>query len=71
MTGLKREGVVFGAGAHVRVIGKGRKERCTPVARPIVAVLKAWIREPQRGNGQVLFPALGATASAFTACSTC
>jgi site-specific recombinase XerD len=59
MTGLKREDVVFGAGAHVRVIGKGRKERCTPIARSIVAVLKAWLREPQRGNGQVLFPSAG------------
>jgi len=33
MTGLTREDVVLGAGAHVRVIGKGRKERCTPLAR--------------------------------------
>ena len=46
MTGLKREDIIFGAGAHVRVIGKGRKERCTPIARSIVAVLKAWLREP-------------------------
>ena len=56
MTGLKRENIIFGAGAHVRVIGKGRKERCTPIARSIVAVLKAWLREPHRGDGQVLFP---------------
>jgi site-specific recombinase XerD len=27
MTGLTREGLILGAGAHVRVIGKGRKER--------------------------------------------
>jgi site-specific recombinase XerD len=56
MTGLKREDIIFGTGAHVWVIGKGRKERCTPIARSIIAVLKAWLREPQRGNGQVLFP---------------
>jgi site-specific recombinase XerD len=31
MTGLKRSDLVLGAGAHVRVIGKGRKERCTPL----------------------------------------
>ena len=55
MTGLKREDIIFGAGAHVRVIGKGRKERCTPIARSIVAVLKAWLRERQRGDGHV-FP---------------
>ena len=56
MTGLTRDDVTLGTGAHVHVIGKGRKERCTPLAKPTVAVLKAWLREPQRGNAQVLFP---------------
>jgi site-specific recombinase XerD len=56
MTGLNREDVVLGTGAHVRVIGKGRKERCTPIAKSTRAVLKAWLREPQRGDGAVLFP---------------
>jgi site-specific recombinase XerD len=56
MTGLKREDLVLGAGAHVRVIGKGRKERCTPIAKSTLAVLKAWLRETQRGSDQVLFP---------------
>lgn len=56
MTGLQRQDIVLGAGGHVRVIGKGRKERCTPLARSTSAVLKAWLREPQRGDGQVLFP---------------
>ena len=56
MTGLTRADVTLGAGAHVRVIGKGRKERCTPLAKPTIAVLNAWLREPPRGDGQVLFP---------------
>ena len=56
MTGLTREDVVLGTGAHVRVIGKGRKERCTPLARSTRAVVKAWLHEPQRGNGNLLFP---------------
>jgi site-specific recombinase XerD len=56
MTGLKREDLIVGAGAHLRVIGKGRKERCTPLAQSTLAVLKAWLREPQRGEGDVLFP---------------
>jgi site-specific recombinase XerD len=56
MTGLTRNDVSLSPGAHVRVIGKGRKERCTPLAKPTVAVLKAWLREPLRGDGQVLFP---------------
>src|SRR6202049_2843819 len=56
MTGLKREDIVLATGAHLRVIGKGRKERCIPIAKPTLAVLKAWLREPQRGDGGVLFP---------------
>jgi len=56
MTGLTRNDVSLSPGAHIRVIGKGRKERCTPLAKPTVAVLKAWLREPPRGDGQVLFP---------------
>jgi site-specific recombinase XerD len=56
ITGLKREDIILGTGAHVRVIGKGRKERCTPIARSTLKVLKSWLREPQRGGGHVLFP---------------
>jgi site-specific recombinase XerD len=61
MTGLTREDLVLGAGAHVRVIGKGRKERCTPLARSTLAVVKAWLREPQRGGDHVLFPSATGT----------
>jgi site-specific recombinase XerD len=56
MTGLKREDIILGVGAHVRVMGKGRKERCTPMARSTLVVLKDWLREPPRGDGHVLFP---------------
>lgn len=56
MTGMTRQDVILGTGAHVHVIGKGRKERCTPLAKPTVAVLKAWLHEPPRGDGQALFP---------------
>jgi site-specific recombinase XerD len=56
MTALKRDDLILNAGAHVRVIGKGRKERCTPIAKPIRTVLKAWLRQTQRGNDNWLFP---------------
>src|SRR5215472_2668963 len=56
MTGLRRQDLILEAGAHVRVIGKGRKERCTPIARSTRVVLKAWLREPQRGDEDILFP---------------
>src|SRR5713226_438822 len=39
MTGLTREDITLGTGAHIHVIGKGRKERCVPLAKPTVAVL--------------------------------
>jgi site-specific recombinase XerD len=56
ITGAKRDDLVLESGAHVRVIGKGRKERCTPLAKPTVAVLRTWLSEPQRGNERLLFP---------------
>jgi len=39
ITAARRGDLVLGAGAHIRVIGKGRKERCTPLAKPTAAVL--------------------------------
>ena len=59
LTGLQRDDVVLGTGAHVRCVGKGRKERCTPLAKTTVAVLKAWLREPPRHGTEVLFPSAG------------
>jgi integrase/recombinase XerD len=56
MTALRHEDISLGAGAHVRCRGKGRKERCTPLAKPTVAVLQAWIREQGRGDSETLFP---------------
>jgi integrase/recombinase XerD len=56
MTALRHEDVSLGAGAHVRCRGKGRKERCTPLAKPTVAVLRAWIREQGEEDLKVLFP---------------
>jgi len=56
MTALRHEDVSLGTGAHVRCRAKGRKERCTPLAKPTVAVLKAWIREQGREDSKTLFP---------------
>src|SRR5437763_9384488 len=56
MTALRHEDVALGAGAHVRCRGKGRKERCTPLAKPTVAVLRAWIREQGGEDSKTLFP---------------
>src|ERR1022692_1253109 len=48
LTGLQRNDVALGTGAHVRCVGKGRKERCTPLTKTTAAVLKAWLQEPPR-----------------------
>lgn len=56
MTSLQQGDVALGRGAHVHCHGKGRKERCTPLAKPTVAILKAWIREQGRNDSKILFP---------------
>lgn len=56
LTGLQRHDVVLAAGAHVHCVGKGRKERCTPLTKTTVATLKAWLREPARHHAETLFP---------------
>ncbi|MGY5795550.1 site-specific integrase len=56
ITSLKRDDLFFGTGAHLRVIGKGRKERCTPFAKSTTIVLRNWLKEPQRGEEGILFP---------------
>lgn len=56
LTGLKREDTYLGAGAHVHVLGKGRKERCIPLTQQTTAVLRAWLKEAALGEGHILFP---------------
>jgi integrase/recombinase XerD len=56
LTGLRREDTHLGTGAYVHVLGKGRKERCTPLTKQTAAVLQAWLKEPVLGEGQILFP---------------
>lgn len=56
LTSLRQDDLHIGVGAHVRVIGKGRKERCTPLSKNTHAVLAAWAREPPLAENQPLFP---------------
>ncbi len=56
ITGLKRQDISLGVGAHIQVVGKGRKHRCTPLTKQTASVLKAWLREPVVGNSEMLFP---------------
>lgn len=56
LTGICRETVFLGTGAYIRVLGKGRKERATPLTKQSVAVLQAWLREIPATADAVVFP---------------
>jgi site-specific recombinase XerD len=56
LTGLRRQDVLLGAGAHLRCNGKGRKLRCTPLRRDVVNILDAWMRERPTAPDTPVFP---------------
>jgi site-specific recombinase XerD len=56
LVGLRCQDVVLGSGAHVRCQGKGRKERCTPLRKETVTLLRAWLREQNGPPANPLFP---------------
>jgi integrase/recombinase XerD len=56
LSALRRQDVQLGSGAHVRCDGKGRKERCTPLTKSKVAVLRSWLREGRGQGDDPLFP---------------
>lgn len=54
---LRCQDVVLGtSGPHVRCRGKGRKERCTPLTRPTVSVLRAWLIDRAGRPSDPAFP---------------
>jgi len=56
LTALTRADVHLGTGPHVRCLGKGRKERCTPLTLQVARVLRAWLGERGGVPGDPLFP---------------
>lgn len=56
LASLRRRDVQLGAAAHVRCDGKGRKERCTPLTKSTVTVLRSWLREVGGKEDGPLFP---------------
>jgi site-specific recombinase XerD len=56
LTGLSCEDAHLGHGAHVSCLGKGRKQRITPLTQAMVAVLRAWLEERGDGGEAPLFP---------------
>lgn len=45
LVNLSHADVALGAGAHVRCIGKGRKERSTPLRKDSLKILRDWLAE--------------------------
>jgi integrase/recombinase XerD len=56
LVGLDRDAVHLGSGAHVRCLGKGRKERATPLTHAVRTTLRTWLGEPARRGSTALFP---------------
>ena len=56
LAALSREDITLTAGANVHTVGKGRKERQTPLVPTTKAVLKAWLGERPGAPGDPLFP---------------
>jgi integrase/recombinase XerD len=62
LTGLTRTDVQLGHGAHVSCLGKGRKQRITPLTTTTIAVLRAWLRERDGQPTDPVFPTRTGTA---------
>jgi site-specific recombinase XerD len=56
LTGLTCGDVQLSNGAHVRCTGKGRKQRCVPLTRDNVAILRVWCRQRAALPEEPLFP---------------
>ncbi|MGH8962711.1 MAG: tyrosine-type recombinase/integrase, partial [Jatrophihabitantaceae bacterium] len=56
LIGLNHPDIHLGSGAHVLCMGKGRKQRATPLTRHTVAVLRTWLDEQQGALTDPIFP---------------
>ena len=56
LIGLNCGDVELGTGAHVRCMGKGRKQRCVPLNSSTVALLRTWLKERGELRDEPLFP---------------
>lgn len=58
LVGLRCQDIVLSSGAHVRCRGKGRKQRCTPLRKDAVTMLRSWLRERNGKPADPLFPSI-------------
>jgi site-specific recombinase XerD len=62
LIGLSRADLHLGHGAHVNCVGKGRKQRITPLTQSTVTILGDWLRERKGQPTDPLFPTRTGTA---------
>jgi integrase/recombinase XerD len=56
LTSLRCQDVHTGIGAHIQTLGKGRRQRATPLTKQTVTVLREWLKERDGRPDQPLFP---------------
>ncbi len=56
LIGLSRADINLGHGAHANCLGKGRKQRITPLTPTTGTILRAWLGERAGHPGDPLFP---------------
>jgi integrase/recombinase XerD len=62
LTALTCADVHLGTGAHVNCLGKGRKQRITPLTSTTTAVISAWLTDRRGAPTDPLFPSRHGTA---------
>jgi site-specific recombinase XerD len=62
LIGLTRADLHLGHGAHVNCVGKGRKQRITPLTQSTVTIMRDWLREREGQPSDPLFPTRTGTA---------
>jgi integrase/recombinase XerD len=62
LTALTCADVRLGTGAHVNCLGKGRKQRITPLTSTTTAVISAWLTDRRGAPTDPLFPSRHGTA---------
>jgi integrase/recombinase XerD len=53
---LRCQDISLGRGPHLRCLGKGRKQRCTPLTTQTVALLRTWLKERNGSTDAPVFP---------------
>ena len=56
LIGLRRQDTELGAGPHIRVHGKGRKERVVPLTTQSARALTTWLKERRGSPADPVFP---------------